>query len=73
MDNSRSEQQSGVNVSYENSLSVIRKDIMKETVEKKLPITAKPPKLAISIQFNPVEDKVAQKKKQQILKFNKGV
>jgi len=47
LDNSRSEQQAGINVSYENSLSVIRRDIKRETIDKK--VVTKPPKLAISI------------------------
>jgi hypothetical protein len=37
MDNSRSEQQAGFNVSYENSFTAIKRDIMKETVDKKKP------------------------------------
>lgn len=50
LDNSRNEQQAGINVSYENSFSVIKKDIMKETIERQGGITSsKPPKLAISL------------------------
>jgi hypothetical protein len=55
LDNSRSEQQAGINVSYENSLSVIRRDIRRETIDRKH--VAKPPKLAISIKFDPIEEK----------------
>jgi hypothetical protein len=51
LDNSRSEQQAGINVSYENSLSVIRRDIRRETIDRKH--VAKPPKLAISIKIRP--------------------
>jgi hypothetical protein len=34
MDTSRAEQQAGVNVSYENSFTAIKRDILRETVEK---------------------------------------
>lgn len=55
LDNSRSEQQAGINVSYENSFSVIKRDIMKETIDKKG--INKPPKLAIRIQFESIEER----------------
>ena len=42
-------------MSYENSLSVIRRDIRRETIDRKH--VAKPPKLAISIKFDPIEEK----------------
>lgn len=49
-------------MSYENSFSVIKRDIMKETIEKKSgvasqPMKTKPPKLAISIQFDSIEER----------------
>jgi hypothetical protein len=40
METSQAEHQAGVNVSYENSFSVIKKNIFKETVDKKKQIIA---------------------------------
>jgi hypothetical protein len=34
MDTSKAEQQAGFNISYENSFTAIKRDILKETVEK---------------------------------------
>lgn len=53
MDNSRAEQQAGFNISYDNSFSAIKRDIMKETVDKRKP------KLAINLQFEPIDEKPA--------------
>ncbi len=53
LDNSRLEQQAGFNISYENSFSAIKRDIMKETIDKKV----KKPKLAINLQFEPIDEK----------------
>ena len=38
-------------MSYENSFSAIKRDIMKETVDKKKP------KLAINLQFEPIDER----------------
>lgn len=51
LDNSTAGQQTGFNISYENSFSAIKRDIMKETVDKRKP------KLAINLQFEPIEEK----------------
>lgn len=53
MENSNAEKLAGMNISYENSFSAIKKDILKETVDKKktnaltkeiIPIEEKPNK-----------------------------
>lgn len=43
-------------MSYENSFSVIKKEVMKETIEKKI---STKPKLAINLQFEPIDEKPA--------------
>lgn len=53
MENSRTEQQAGINISYENSFTAIKRDIMKETIDKK----TNKPKLAINLQFEPIDEK----------------
>lgn len=52
MENSRTEQQAGINISYDNSFTAIKRDIMKETIDKKIK-----PKLAINLQFEPIDEK----------------
>ena len=55
MENSRAEQQAGINISYENSFTAIKRDIMKETVDKK---NGRAAKLAINLlQFEPINEK----------------
>ena len=41
-------------MSYENSFSVIKKEVMKETLDKKF---STKPKLAINLQFEPIDEK----------------
>lgn len=55
LENSRTEQQAGINISYENSFTAIKRDIMKETIDRK----TNKPKLAINLQFEPIDEKPA--------------
>jgi hypothetical protein len=71
LDNSRAEQQAGFNVSYENSFSAIKRDIMRETVDTRPPYGTNPaivgksgqvkPKLAINLQFETIDEKIKSK------------
>jgi hypothetical protein len=63
METSTAERYAGINVSYENSFSAIKKDILKETVDKK--------KLAaFSKEIIPIEEKPNKPKDKFIVKNN---
>ena len=66
MENSNAEKLAGMNISYENSFSAIKKDILKETVDKKKVN-------AFTKEIIPIEEKPNKPKEKQIVKnVNQG-
>ena len=61
MENSNAEKLAGMNISYENSFSAIKKDILKETVDKKKTS-------ALTKEIIPIEEKPNKPKEKQIVK-----
>ena len=63
MENSNAEKLAGMNISYENSFSAIKKDILKETVDKKKAS-------AMTKEIIPIEEKPNKPKEKQIKNMN---